>query len=92
MQGERKTKTHAQDQADGLRKIEALDAERKAAQAQLRETRQRLEYLLAASPAIIYTTKVSGDYACTFVSPNLFSIMGYTPQEMTTDPKGWPAR
>ncbi len=52
--------------------------------------RQRLQYLLAVSPAIIYTTKASGDYACTFVSENLRAIMGYTPEEMTTDPKGWP--
>jgi PAS fold len=31
-----------------------------------------------------------GDYACSFVSENLRAIMGYRPQEMTTDPKGWP--
>jgi hypothetical protein len=49
-----------------------------------------LQYLLAVSPAIIYTTKASGDYACTFVSENLRAIMGYSPQEMTTDPKCWP--
>ena len=42
------------------------------------------------SPAIIYTTKASGDFGCTFVSENLRAIMGYSPQEMTTDPKSWP--
>src|SRR5262249_2867651 len=52
----------------------------------------RFQSLLAVSPAIIYTTKATGDYACTFVSENLRGIMGYTPQEMTTDPKGWPER
>jgi PAS domain S-box-containing protein len=51
---------------------------------------QRLQYLLAVSPAIIYTTKASGDYACTFVSENLKPIMGYSSEEMTTDPKCWP--
>jgi PAS domain S-box-containing protein len=56
------------------------------------DSRQRLEYLLAVSPAIIYTTQASGDYRCTYVSENLHAIMGYTPQEMTTDPKCWPAR
>src|SRR5579871_5386064 len=56
------------------------------------EARQRLQYLLAISPTIIYTTQASGSYACTFISENLKSIMGYSPQEMTTDPKCWPER
>ena len=70
--------------------LEAFEIERRAIATELKGTRQRLQYLLAVSPAIIYTTKATGDYACTFVSENLRAIMGYTPQEMTTDPKGWP--
>jgi PAS domain S-box-containing protein len=46
--------------------------------------------MLAASPAVVYATKASGNYACTFVSDNLRSITGYSPDEMTTDPKHWP--
>jgi PAS domain S-box-containing protein len=92
MQGDRRTAAQPNEQVLGLHKLEALDAEHKATEAELRDTRQRLEYLLAVSPAIIYTTQASGEYACTFVSANLCSIMGYTPEEMTTDPKGWPAR
>ena len=65
---------------------------RKVIETELKDTRQRLQDLLAASPAIIYTTKASGDFACTFVSENLRAIMGYSPQEMTTDPKAWPER
>jgi len=64
--------------------------ERKSIETELNRTRQRLQYLLAVSPAIIYTTKASGDYACTFVSENLRAIMGYSSEEMTTDPKCWP--
>jgi PAS domain S-box-containing protein len=63
---------------------------RKMTETELSETRQRLQYLLAVSPAIIYTTKASGDFRCTFVSENLKPIMGYSPDEMTTDPKCWP--
>src|SRR5215467_730158 len=63
---------------------------RKFIETELIGTRQRLQYLLSVSPAIIYTTKASGDYACTFVSENLRDIMGYSPIEMTTDPKCWP--
>src|SRR5262245_39615698 len=61
------------------------EAQRKAIETDLRGIRQRLQHLLAVSPAIIYTTKASGDYECTFVSENLRAIMGYAPQEMTTD-------
>jgi PAS domain S-box-containing protein len=73
-----------------IRAMEAADAERQAIETELKATRQRLQFLFAVSPAIIYTTQASGAYACTFVSENLHAIMGYTPQEMTTDPKCWP--
>ena len=63
---------------------------RKEVETELSGTRQRLQYLLAVSPAIIYTTKASGDLACTFISDNLGAIMGYSPEEMITDPKSWP--
>ena len=51
-----------------------------------------LETLVGASPAIIYTTQVSGDYACTFVSENLNAIMAYAPWEMRDDKKFWVKR
>src|SRR6476660_7952081 len=91
---DKKTKKQLVDELVALRQrindLEAFESERKAIAKELKGTRQRLQYLLAVSPAIIYTTKASGDYACTFVSENLRAIMGYGPQEMTTDPKGWP--
>ena len=34
-------------------------------------TPERIGQMLAASPAIIYTTKATGDYSCTFVSENI---------------------
>ena len=96
MEDEKKTRERLMEELIGLRQrisaLEASETERKTIETDLRDARQRLEYLLAVSPAIIYTTQVSGDYACTFVSENLHAIMGYTPQEMTTDPKCWPAR
>ncbi len=91
MQGDRKAK-ETRVVAGDSHKTQSPGAERRSAEAELRDARQRLEYLLAVSPAIIYTTKASGDYGCTYVSANLHSIMGYAPEEMTTDPKGWPAR
>jgi PAS domain S-box-containing protein len=91
---DKKSKKQLVDEISALRRrvndLEAFENERKTIAAELKGTRQRLQYLLAVSPAIIYTTKATGDYACTFVSENLRGIMGYTPEEMTTDPKGWP--
>ena len=69
-----------------------MKEEKKTIETELKEARARLQYLLAVSPAIIYTTQVSGDYACTFVSENLHAILGYTPEEMVTDPKFWGTR
>jgi PAS domain S-box-containing protein len=63
--------------------------ERKRIESELKEARERLQYLLAVSPAIVYTNQASGDFACTFVSENLHSIMGYKPQEMLEDPNFW---
>jgi len=89
-----KTRTELLEDVAHLRQrlttLESLEVDRRTIEAELKGTRQRLQYLLAVSPAIIYTTKATSDYACTFVSENLRDIMGYTPQEMTTDPKCWP--
>ena len=72
---EKKTKKQLLEELQSLRQrirdLEAFESERKAIATELKGTRQRLQYLLAVSPAIIYTTKASGDYACTFVSENL---------------------
>ncbi|HET9572575.1 MAG TPA: hypothetical protein VFP29_02495, partial [Methyloceanibacter sp.] len=72
---DKKTKKQLVDELAALRQrvtdLEAFEHERKAIASELKGTRQRLQYLLAVSPAIIYTTKATGDYACTFVSENL---------------------
>ncbi len=62
------------------------------ANVELQKTKESLARLLAASPAIIHTTRVSGDFACTFVSENIQMIMGFSPEQMITDPKCWPDR
>ena len=57
--------------------------------AELKAGRQRLEYVLAVSPAITYTTKASGDFACTFASESSRQIMGFSPEEMFAEPNFW---
>jgi PAS domain S-box-containing protein len=73
-----------------ISKLESFETEHEAIENELKGTRQRLQYLLGVSPAIIYTTKASGDFGCTFVSDNVGAILGCSPEEMTTDPKCWP--
>src|SRR5262245_61514910 len=57
------------------------ETQREAIETDLNGIRQRLQYLLAVSPAVIYATRASDDHACSFVSRNLQAIMGYSPQE-----------
>ena len=72
-----------------VRALEVAENRHAAGEIEPPRTGLGLRELLAASPAIIYTTQASGDYRCTFVSENLRAIMGYSPEEMTTDPKTW---
>jgi adenylate cyclase len=53
---------------------------------------QRLARLLAASPAVIYSFKATGDYAPTFVSDNIIGVFGYAPTEYLKDPSFWRER
>ena len=78
--------------ADLRRKLntkEVLGPSHKSIEGELKGTKQRLEHLLAISPTIIYTNKLSSDFPCTFVSENLQAIMGYPPGEMIGDQKCW---
>jgi PAS domain S-box-containing protein len=66
-------------------------AERSQTQVELTSARTRLAHVLAVCPAIIYSNQASGDYACTFVSESLRTLMGYEPQAMLDDPDFWTA-
>ncbi len=50
---------------------------------------ERLQYLLSASPAVIYTARPSGNYGATFISENVSKTVGYEPQEFTKDSSFW---
>ncbi len=54
--------------------------QRERAEADLRESQQHLAHLLAVSPAIIYTLNPDG-LSSTWVSPNIATWLGYTPEE-----------
>jgi PAS domain S-box-containing protein len=50
---------------------------------------QRWQFLLSASPAVIFTCEPTGDYAISFASDNVFRLVGYTPAEFMADPNFW---
>jgi len=65
--------------------------EQKKAEEQLRKTRERLEYILATTPATTYTCKVGGDWPATFISENVRDQFGYEPHQLIEDTNFWPA-
>lgn len=62
-------------------------AEKAAAAAQ-----DRVEYLLARSPAVIYSFRATGDYGPTFISRNVKDLLGYEPEEYLESPDFWRSR
>ena len=63
-----------------------------AANVELQETKELLARLLAAALRSSTPPVYWGDFACTFVSENIQMIMGFSPEQMITDPKCWPDR
>ncbi len=49
----------------------------------------RLEYLIANTPAIIYSSVPTGDFKMTFVSANASRVLGYQPEDMVADQNFW---
>jgi PAS domain S-box-containing protein len=52
----------------------------------LQQTKKRLQFLLASTPAVIYTTQANKDYSTTFISENIVSLLGYEPHTFLEQP------
>lgn len=63
--------------------------ERKQAEKELRSVTQRLQHLLAATPAVIFSCKLDGNYDVTFVSENVVSLIGYEARELVDGSLDW---
>ncbi|MBI5031470.1 MAG: PAS domain S-box protein [Chloroflexi bacterium] len=63
--------------------------ERRHAEEALSTSRARLQHLLTASPTVIYSAEPHGDFAATFVSPNVADQLGYAPETFTNDSQFW---
>lgn len=66
--------------------------ERKKAEAAVAAAHERVEHLLARSPAVIYSFKATGDYAPTFISRNVKDLLGYDREEYLDGPDFWRSR
>jgi PAS domain S-box-containing protein len=63
--------------------------ERKRAEEQLRLSQQRLQFLIGATPVVLYTCRAHGDFGATFVSDTTRSVTGYEPDEFLADTRFW---
>lgn len=56
----------------------------------LEATQNRLEYLLTANPAVIYSfVLTNSDHTLTFISRNIGNLTGFEPDEFLLDPALW---
>jgi diguanylate cyclase (GGDEF)-like protein/PAS domain S-box-containing protein len=63
--------------------------ERKEAEERLRNTEERYRTLVERIPAVTYVQQANASNAVTFVSPQVKDLLGYTPEERTSDPEHW---
>jgi PAS domain S-box-containing protein len=63
--------------------------ERQQRMEELNTTKKRLQHLLSSSPVVIYAVDPAADFAATFVSDNIKTLLGYDPEEYVGDPKFW---
>jgi len=65
--------------------------DRKRTEAALRESEERLDFMMSNSPAVVYTCKPFGDFGATFITHNVVHQLGYESQEFLGDPGFWAA-
>lgn len=69
--------------------LEMEARERQQAELKLRSVTERLQYLLATTPAVIFSCKLGGNYDVTFISENIISMIGYEAQEFVDGSLDW---
>ena len=63
--------------------------DRKQAEAGLREAETRYRSLVETIPAVTYLDELDGISTATYISPQVFSMLGFTAQERLADPELW---
>ncbi len=62
---------------------------RKNVELELRKSEEKFKFLMTTSPAVIYTSKISGDFGAMFITDNVKSLTGYAPEEYLRDSDFW---
>ena len=65
---------------------------RKRAEIELQQLKERLHFLLASNPAVIFTAAPGDNFCTTYISDNVQAIVGYNPQEVLADSNFWLSR
>ncbi|MBW4521360.1 MAG: PAS domain S-box protein [Scytolyngbya sp. HA4215-MV1] len=65
---------------------------RKQAEMENQLLRERMQFVLSSSPAMIFSCEPDGNYATTFISDNIENLLGYTAAEFVADPNFWADR
>jgi PAS domain S-box-containing protein len=89
---ERAVSTYERDGVQYADGVYADISERKRADEELRATRQRLEYIVASNPAVIYSGKPFtdlSDWNLTYLSESVVAILGYEPREFVGHAEFW---
>ncbi|MEO5696939.1 MAG: PAS domain-containing protein, partial [Burkholderiaceae bacterium] len=63
--------------------------ERRRLEDALRSSETRMRHLLSSSPAVIYTARPGSDFAATYCSENVETLIGYPAQEFLSEPEFW---
>lgn len=76
------------------RLIPAIERELRDAEARRsrREAESRYQLLVERLPIIVYVSPAGNIQSTTYVSPQIQSILGYTPEEWLADPEFWKTR
>lgn len=69
--------------------LEMEARERQQAELKLRSVSERFQYLLATTPAVIFSCKLGGNNEITFISENVVSMVGYEAQEFINGSVDW---
>jgi PAS domain S-box-containing protein len=77
------------EEADYIVVLQRDITERKKVELEKQLLKERLQFLLASSPAVIFACEVVPNYATTFVSNNVTAVLGYQVEEFLADPHFW---
>ena len=64
--------------------------EEKVARERLRAAEERYRSLVETVPAIVYVDRMDENATNVYTSPQTEAMLGYTPEEWTSDPMSWP--